>query len=135
MELTQWVALAHRASQAPQDEKHKRDQLLASAIKRGAFWGLSDAQVAWEAMFWIASQQGLGKQFKVQWERFVSHRVTVVRAHFQRGLDEGAFRHPRHAWNALAKLRRTGVRDKDFLDAWESEVQRRLSCKVQPMSA
>lgn len=102
-------------------------EAIARAVHEGAFWGAGDAWAALEAMRFCAAEQaawpgGLGEM----WSCFVSRRAHAVEAIARRGLRLGAFRHRKHAVNALNKLRREADAGRDFIDAWQAEVERRI---------
>lgn len=140
MTLTQhWIDLSSRVHRHTWGRHLDEQRWLELAVARGAFWDLSDAAAAWRAMRWVLMQQPLGEMdMQEQWRQFVRSRVAVLRALTHEALEADAFRHPNHAANAFQKLRREGPRDRDLLDAWQDNIQRRLQERAhqhQAMSA
>ncbi len=123
--LRQWAANLGLGDKTP---GFNESAAVASAVGQNVFWGHADAWSAMEALRFSARTDDLwGGPLGELWHHFVQERLRIIGHISERGLNAGAFRHPRHATNALAKLRRTGSPGSDLVDAWQEEVERRIA--------
>ena len=100
---------------------------IAEAVERGAFWGVADASAALDALRFATFEQDVwGGGLLELWRHYVARRMRSIEAIGRRGLNRGAFRHARHARNALFKHQRQSAREGDFIESWQQEVERRI---------
>lgn len=109
----------------------RAEALIAQAVKRQVFWDEADAKTAWSTLTWAltqgdASGDASTKALERAWQRLVRERESALRVWSDRGLRSGAFRHPRHARNALVKLLRERPPGHGLIRAWINDVQRRI---------
>jgi hypothetical protein len=127
MTLTHWIVLAGRASLGSLNPKLDRKRALQAGVERGVFWGEMDCATAYATLRWVMLQHGAPMaDIDTMWRRFLEGRGAAMQALSEQGLQSQAFRHPRHARNAIEKFRRQGEQSADFVDGWDDEVQRRI---------
>ncbi len=105
---------------------------LREAVDGGAFWGTADASAAVDALKWgvFAGRDAWSWGLLALWRQYIGRRLALISAITRRGLDRGAFRHPKHAANALRKHQRGATGQGDFIESWQQEVERRISASA-----
>lgn len=110
----------------------RAEALIAQAVKRQVFWDEADAKTAWSTLAWALTQGAAARDdapdaaLERAWQRLVREREAALRVWSDQGLRSGAFRHPRHARNALVKLLRERPPGHGLIRAWINDVQRRI---------